>query len=548
MSKFWLLNKKVAEADTISDDALRSGWQRNMLPSYKRWMKWVKVERPMGFHRVQNARLKGLRPEAAADLTPEVAAHTFDSFEALLLEVGVISSLGAPLSAEGAARIAWADEKGITEVTTKMLRGLHTGSGSASTGVGVGSMGHLTLLPFVSLDGAVADPYVVTTGATVADKWSEVWPRATIRCTPRGSITAGFFAEAAGLWARDRRKVVPQEHPLVLVLDSGGGARLHVSAEFAMVCMTWNVRPFYLYANTTRAFMLLDQEPQCCHSSHCWGDPPNTEHGRSPQNHPHHTTPSSPPAHPTTTTVHYDCHHMTPPFMLLGQDPNLEAERLWHHCRRKNTVLGLNTAQALHVAKYVFERAYCAAKVINAGKKVGLQLGEKLDRASIMVRRAPDLFRSVRPKPVEAFEDATTPELTKSLETYKPAASPVKCVGCSARITSAFRCCHRCGLENKDYQEAAAVVHGYVTSKRTHPPELPAPVQEAVAPFSEGKGDLIGQMRKLDWATFGSADDEGQGETAIAEKAPSGQAIPATEGALPPLADFTTPPIKRKKE
>ena len=122
---------------------------------------------------------------------------------------------------------------------------------------------------------------------------------------------------------------------MTLVMDSGGGARLHVSAAFAMVCLKYNIRPFYLYANTTRAFMLLDQ------------------------------------------------------------DPNREAERVWNQARRANSAHGLNTVKALHVARHVWEQAYTASRIQRGAERVGIKLNEKFDRSEITVARADELFKSL---------------------------------------------------------------------------------------------------------------------------------------------------------
>ena len=49
------------------------------------------------------------------------------------------------------------------------------------------------------------------------------------------------------------------EVPLVLVLDSGGGACPHLSTEFVQAALQYNIYPFYLPAYTTKCFCALDQ-------------------------------------------------------------------------------------------------------------------------------------------------------------------------------------------------------------------------------------------------------------------------------------------------
>ena len=132
---------------------------------------------------------------------------------------------------------------------------------------------HITLLPFADLGGAVAPPYVIVSGKKVMRSWSVVWPEATIRATPKGSVTSELFVQAMIRWAEWTRAEhkLPMYQPLILVADSGGGALLHLSTDFTLACVSRNVRPFYLGPHSTKGHMGLDQEPNAV-AERTWQD------------------------------------------------------------------------------------------------------------------------------------------------------------------------------------------------------------------------------------------------------------------------------------
>ena len=83
------------------------------------------------------------------------------------------------------------------------------------------------------------------------------------RCNKSGSINATIFAEI--LWevlcrkGADYNAPIHESRPIVLLLDTGGGLWLHLSASFLKVCVKYNLCLYFLPAYTTKALMPLDQ-------------------------------------------------------------------------------------------------------------------------------------------------------------------------------------------------------------------------------------------------------------------------------------------------
>ena len=75
-----------------------------------------------------------------------------------------------------------------------------------------------------------------------------------------GSITSSIFTHMfIECYAKPMRQRVKLEVPLVLVLDSGGGAWPHLSSSFVQAALHYNIYPFYLPAYTTKCLCALDQ-------------------------------------------------------------------------------------------------------------------------------------------------------------------------------------------------------------------------------------------------------------------------------------------------
>jgi hypothetical protein len=193
-------------------------------------------------------------------------------------------------------------------------------------------------------------------------------------------------------------------------------------------------------------------------------------------------------------------------FMLLDQDPNREAEKVWNQVRRAHTTHGLNTVQALHVARHVWNQAYTASHVVRGAARVGITVDEKLDRLQVMVARADELFKSGGSLQVH-YDERASETILRSPTTYTRAAAPTKCTSCHARITVAFLFCHRCGARNPDYDEASAVVQGHVRGKRQRcEVETPELLQQITSDFTPEKqnslkkwmGDLVKHMKSME--------------------------------------------------
>lgn len=188
--------------------------------------------------------------EEAASITLQTINDHFDALEALLLDLKLMDCETKCLKEE-AGRCVWTmDEKGLSGDC-----GSHVKNQRAVTARQVGAMrshteasfGHITLAPFVSLLGDVAPPFVSTNGASRMKAWHEVWPGANIIATANGSITTPWFAQVLGLFGRHVREhlKIDKSLPVLLCLDSGGGAQLHISAEASLIADLFNIRCFF---------------------------------------------------------------------------------------------------------------------------------------------------------------------------------------------------------------------------------------------------------------------------------------------------------------
>jgi hypothetical protein len=133
----------------------------------------------------------------------------FSVEESLLQEVGLLRD---GLLTEAAGTALWAcDEKGLesTDGKVKFHRAAAPKAlGKVTADVPSASWGHVTLLPFVSLDGHVGPPNVILQGSSFMKSWSKVWPAANVAANEKASCTADLFSQFVLLWARHCRDVL----------------------------------------------------------------------------------------------------------------------------------------------------------------------------------------------------------------------------------------------------------------------------------------------------------------------------------------------------
>ena len=75
-----------------------------------------------------------------------------------------------------------------------------------------------------------------------------------------GAASFAFFLDSIGRRAREVIKIPLVDEIVVLILDTGGGALLHVSMRIMRVALLWRFRLFFLLGYSNRALMALDQQ------------------------------------------------------------------------------------------------------------------------------------------------------------------------------------------------------------------------------------------------------------------------------------------------
>ena len=125
------------------------------------------------------------------------------------------------------------------------------------------TFGHLSLVPFVNLVGECAPPVVFAKGASRLKAWQDIWPGATVIATENGSITSAWFVQVMGIFGKHVREElqIDKSLPILLLLDSGGGGQLHISAECSLVAESFGIRTFFFRKYMTPAVCSLDQRP-----------------------------------------------------------------------------------------------------------------------------------------------------------------------------------------------------------------------------------------------------------------------------------------------
>lgn len=117
------------------------------------------------------------------------------------------------------------DLKVWTESSRSELLWCHELLKKAAAFVAEGSFGHISLLPFVSASGKVSPASLCVPGTVYSESWEKAWTDASIRATPKGSMSAELFCEYVIRWEKWVRSTLagPRPEPLLLLLDSGGG-------------------------------------------------------------------------------------------------------------------------------------------------------------------------------------------------------------------------------------------------------------------------------------------------------------------------------------
>jgi hypothetical protein len=189
---------------------------------------------------------------------------------------------------------------------------------------------HVSVLGFIALDGSSQGPGVICSGKMVNTNWPVIWPGASFAVGPEGSCTTQIFAKFLKEAWLDHLSPEQLQSPKVLILDSGGGALLHLSPRIYKLFKEFQVWPYYLASYCTKALMPLDQ------------------------------------------VVHSEC------------------QRLWTKFRLKwgKKARRLNLLRALYAIHKVSKDAYTATHVISSWRHCGFAAGRAIDADKLLNDKA----------------------------------------------------------------------------------------------------------------------------------------------------------------
>ncbi|CAK9067052.1 Uncharacterized protein SCF082_LOCUS34013 [Durusdinium trenchii] len=236
---------------------------------YRRWLEWVRVTYPREYE-VVNRKVIGIKPERAAMLTPHSIREHFSALTACLERCGILDKDGKIAHGH---RLWAADEKGMcdTEGKLKFVSGLAIKKlGAPTCSAGGSGFKHISVLPFISLDGKISEPYITMAGSSTMNVWKEVWPQAHVAVSEKGAVTTDLFSQFYAHWCQYVRDVlkIPLSESIVVILDSGGGSLSHLSVSVGVLSEKYNIAPFYLPPHHTCAVMPLDMHPNRAFESH----------------------------------------------------------------------------------------------------------------------------------------------------------------------------------------------------------------------------------------------------------------------------------------
>jgi hypothetical protein len=269
MYKFYLHNCGIVDVTKQSHDELPWKDFEQCLPSldnvYRDWRSWVRDNYSDDFT-LLNSKTYWKSNVEAASITPRAINQHFDELQKLLLELKLMDPETECLTEEAGHCIWCMDEKGLSGdggAHVKNQRAVSTRTIGATRSHGDSSFCHVSLAPFVNLLGDVAPPFVFVSGSAKQKAWADIWPKATVIATEKGSITTTWFVQILGLFGRHCRetlKISPAQS-IILLLDSGGGSQLHISADASLIAEVWGLRLFLFGRYMTPAICPLDQHP-----------------------------------------------------------------------------------------------------------------------------------------------------------------------------------------------------------------------------------------------------------------------------------------------
>lgn len=237
---------------------------------------------------------------------------------------------------------------------------------------------------------------VVLSGTATMQAWGKVWRGAHVTSSPKGSVTTESLAEFFLIWCRHVRETVPLSEEVIVLLDSGGGGLIHISAEIGLLADKYRIRPYWLLPYLTKAVMPLDQKP------------------------------------------------------------NREYERRWSHIRSNS--LDMGPLAALDAAHECWDAGYSPANIISGFRDAGIVHNEALQCEHLIQTRGPQLFKKLLSRDELQYETAEADQVFERPVGYRRASDFVTCDACSQKIQPSHKFCPHCKADNPKFSEVALAI------------------------------------------------------------------------------------------
>ena len=330
--------------------------------------------------------------------TPKVVCQCIDHLESLLVEVGIAHADSKAIIPSEAHRLLCTDEKGLSQRQDAVFRGVAPRGAKATGTMPTCPWEHLSICSFLPLAGESYPLCIVTPTKKVHPDFAVACPSAFFWGNPGGSNSStsfAYFLNCIGQHAREQ-KGIPLAQEMVIVLDTGGGALLHVNTDIMRVAMAWRLRLFFLPSYTTRALMALDQ-------------------------HVHQVMSSS--------------------WKAFKQQWSSKSQPL-------------SLFIALRAVHDFSKRALSTEIASSSWKRIGCEVGKAWDRDTLLVTRADEIFNSVRSVTTMPASSALS-----ALRLTAGTKNKCKGEGCGQFLEATMKLCWNCGAVNASFDQEQFDIH-----------------------------------------------------------------------------------------
>ena len=352
-------------------------------------------------------RVRWLKPRSDRDdqaITPGAVRKQLEQMQELAVRLGIANEETKAI--EKPECVFSTDEKGISPKGVSKARCVSTSSRGRRSTFATTEVGfkHISIVGFVSLAGVSYGPGVVVSGERVDPTWSKLWDDASFAATKKGSITVDLFLQFLHDAFVAQMPPHLQKAYKILILDSGGGALLHISVKICKFFVRWNIYPYYLKPYCTAALMSLDQRMHAMVQSG-WTD-------------------------------------------------------ALRRCAKDGQAM--STLKAIEVLREVCLDAFGSDLAIESYRRTGWVAHKCIQISNVLVERKDEIFQNSRQ---DLSLDCPESRFLQSAWQRVRSNQKKPCVKCGLSVKSGQAFCLHCGVRNENHSELSALIEKGATRK-----------------------------------------------------------------------------------